>query len=173
MVQLIRLRVGSDARIIIVATHCDERRPELDYPSLQRKFGDMLAGHFAVDSLSHTGLGELKRAIADQAAQLPQMGELISTRWIAARDDILAHEDPQISFDAFTASWEAHGLNAEENSALAALLHDIGYIIYYGQDEGLRDIVVLRPEWLTKAIGYVSEDIPTRNGGGILCSCPA
>ena len=58
-------------------------------------------------------------------------------------------------------------MNAEENSALAALLHDIGYIIYYGQDEGLRDIVVLRPEWLTKAIGYVLEDIPTRNGGGI------
>jgi len=166
--QRIRLRVGSDARIIIVASHCDERHPELDYPSLRRKFADMLVGHFAVDSLSGTGLGELKQAIAEQAAHLPQMGELISSGWIAARDEILLREEPQISFDQFTMSAEAHGLNAKETYALAALLHDTGYIMYYGEDEGLRDIVVLRPEWLTKAIGYVLEDTPTRNAGGLL-----
>jgi hypothetical protein len=34
----IRLRVGRDARAVLVATHCDERRPELDYPYLERVF---------------------------------------------------------------------------------------------------------------------------------------
>ena len=34
----IRLRVGHDARALLVATHCDERRPELDYPHLEQVF---------------------------------------------------------------------------------------------------------------------------------------
>ena len=46
----IRLRVGDHARIIIVATHADERIPELDYPQLVFKFGDILVGHCAVDT---------------------------------------------------------------------------------------------------------------------------
>ena len=47
-------------------------------------------------------------------------------------------------------------------------MHDLGLIIYYADDEGLRDIVVLNPEWLTKAISYVLEDEATRQAGGIL-----
>ena len=47
-------------------------------------------------------------------------------------------------------------------------MHDLGLIIYYSDDEGLRDIVVLNPEWLTKAISYVLEDEATRQAGGIL-----
>jgi hypothetical protein len=47
-------------------------------------------------------------------------------------------------------------------------MHDLGQVIYYAEDEGLRDIVILNPEWLTKAISYVLEDVPTRNSGGFL-----
>lgn len=41
-------------------------------------------------------------------------------------------------------------------------------MIYYAEDEGLKDIVVLNPEWLTKAISYVLEGDLTRQAGGIL-----
>ena len=47
-------------------------------------------------------------------------------------------------------------------------MHDLGLIIYYSDDEGLRNIVVLNPEWLTKAISHVLEDDATRKAGGIL-----
>jgi hypothetical protein len=47
-------------------------------------------------------------------------------------------------------------------------MHDLGYVIYFAEDEGLRDVIVLNPEWLTKAISYVLEDIPTRRADGIL-----
>ena len=47
-------------------------------------------------------------------------------------------------------------------------MHDLGQIIYYGDDEGLQDFVVLNPEWLTTAISYVLRDDPTRKSGGIL-----
>jgi hypothetical protein len=47
-------------------------------------------------------------------------------------------------------------------------MHDLGQIIYYGEDEGLHDFVVLNPEWLTKAISYVLQDEQTRDNGGVL-----
>ena len=42
----IRHGVGADARVIIVATHCEDRIPDLDFRQLDHDFLGMLAGHF-------------------------------------------------------------------------------------------------------------------------------
>ena len=100
----IRLRVGPDAQVLIVATHCaEDRYPDLDYPRLQRQFPGMLAGNFTVDNQSGYGIARLRKAIAEHAARLPQMGQLISSRWTAVRDEItdLAESEPQIPFQDF------------------------------------------------------------------------
>jgi hypothetical protein len=47
-------------------------------------------------------------------------------------------------------------------------MHDLGYIVHYSDDEKLRDDVILKPEWLTKAIGFVLEDRATAESEGIL-----
>ena len=166
----IRLRVGPDARAILAATHCAERRAELDYPHLERAFPGMLVGSVEIDSRTGLGIDRLRLAIGAEAAQLPQMGQLWSPRWLAAREDILARgkTEPQIWYDQFAATCKQHRLSEPETSTLAKLMHDLGLIIYYSDDEGLRDIVVLNPEWLTKAISYVLEDDATRQAGGIL-----
>jgi hypothetical protein len=166
----IRLRVGHDAPTVVVATHCADRLPELDYPQLRQSFPDMLVGSFDVDNESKAGLPPLCAAIAEQAARLPQMGQRISPRWIAARDEILARAgaEPQIRYGQFAEVCERHGVTGPEIITLAELMHDLGHIIYYGEDEGLRDVVVLNPEWLTKAISYVLEDKPTKDAGGVL-----
>ena len=44
--RLIRLRVGNDARTIVVATHCEERLPDLDYRYLEQSFPGLLARQF-------------------------------------------------------------------------------------------------------------------------------
>jgi hypothetical protein len=38
------------------------------------------------------------------------------------------------------------------------LLNDEGQITYLGDDEVLSELVILNPEWLSKAIGHVMED---------------
>ena len=166
----IRLRVGHDARMMVVATHCEERLPELDYVQLEHEFPDMLAGSFEVDNSSGVGIPELREAIARVAAQLPPMGQRINPRWAAARDQILdrAQAEPQIQYEQFADVCKRHEITGSEIVTLAQLMHDLGHIIYYGEDEGLKDIVVLNPEWLTMAISYVLEDSPTKRAGGIL-----
>ena len=171
--QRIKLRVP-DARVMIVATHADRpRHGELDYPDLQSRFGDMLCGNFAVDSKTGTGVGKLVEAIAREAASLPQMGEQIAPDWLAARDAALklAKKEPQIRRDRFESIAHENGIAKDapkEIDVLLDLLHDLGRIVYYGGDDGLRDTVVIKPEWLTRAIGYALEDGPTRKRAGEL-----
>ena len=137
----IRLRVGRDARIIVVATHCAERLAELDYPYLEQVFPGILAGSFEIDNQTGAGIPELRAAIAQQASQLPQMGQLISPRWVAARDEILAraNAEPQILTSSSQKSASRSGVTGQEVITFAQLMHDLGHIIYYGQDEGTKE----------------------------------
>ena len=167
-IKRIILRVGEEARIIIVATHRDIRNPELDFPYLKMKYGAILLDHNEVDSKSNRGIADLKQGLAAHASNLPQMGELLNPNWVATRKEILATPTPQVDFELFRQAGLRNDLMDDEVQTLAGLLHDLGHIIHYGDDEGLKDIVVLQPEWLTKAIGYVLEDNPTREAGGIL-----
>jgi hypothetical protein len=164
----IRLRVGQDARVLIVATHSEERSAELDYPRLERMFPGMLAGQYAVDNRTGAGVDLLRKAIAEEAARLPQMGQLINRRWTKAREVILALTEPRISYSMFESICQHHEINSNEALTFAAMLHDLGEIIYYGDDEGLRNIVILDPAWLTRAVSYILEDGPTHESGGIL-----
>jgi internalin A len=166
----IRLRVGNNASVLIVATHCDERHPELDYSRLERTFPGLLAGQYEIDNRSGAGINRLRLAMAAEAAKLPQMGQLISPRWAAARAQItsLAEANPQIPYSEFTDICRNHGVGDDESLTLAQLMHDLGQIVYYGDDFGLCDFIILNPDWLTRAISYVLEDDSTIQSGGVL-----
>ncbi len=174
---MIRLRVGDDARVIIVSTHCKtgERIARIDQPVFKQQYGDMIVGFHEVDSLVRdeatgemVGIAELKKVIAEHASKLEQMGMGFNRDWKAARDELLARPEPRISFDAFSGVCAARGLSGIDTDTLAHLMHDLGYIVHYSDDEKLRDDVILKPEWLTKAIGFVLEDRATAASEGIL-----
>jgi internalin A len=166
----IQLRVSQGARALVVATHCDERQPELDYPSLKQSVPGLLVGRYEVDNRSGHGISGLQEGIAAEVSQLPKMGQFISPRWIAARDEILAcaQSEPLMPYARFAEISQRHDVHDDEIIIFAELMHDLGQIVYYGDDEGLQDFVVLNPEWLTKAISYVIEDDSTKQSGGIL-----
>jgi internalin A len=175
--RLIQLRVGDAARVIIVSTHCKtgERIARIDKPVLMRDFSAIIAGFHEIDSLvddpatgQKVGIAELQTMIAEVAKDLDHMGMAINRDWLAARDELLAMQEPRISYEYFGNVCARHGLDALAAKALAYLMHDLGYIVYYGDDEHLKDDVVLQPEWLTKAIGFVLEDRATQALDGIL-----
>ncbi|MCB9113213.1 MAG: leucine-rich repeat domain-containing protein [Anaerolineales bacterium] len=174
---MIRLRVGDEARVLIVSTHCKtgERIARIDQPVLQQQYGAMIVGFYEVDSLvldettgEMVGIAELKKVIARESAKLEQMGMMFNNDWKAARDELLARDEPRISYSTFSGICAARGLSNIATDTLAHLMHDLGYIVHYSDDEKLRDDVVLKPEWLTKAIGFVLEDRKTQETDGIL-----
>lgn len=98
------------------------------------------------------------------------MGMKFNHHWREARDELIAlgQKQPLISITRFKQICEFHSLDATATRVLAILMHDLGIIVYYGQDERLKEDVVLQPEWLTKAIGFVLEDPITQEMAGIL-----
>ncbi|MCK6560498.1 hypothetical protein HUU39_13110 [candidate division KSB1 bacterium] len=175
--KLIRLRVGDEARVIIVATHCrtGQRLARIDQPVFLRDFGSMIAGFHEVDSLvddpatgEKVGLRELQGLIQNAAKDLEQMGMEFNRDWRESRDELLALPQPYLSYEEFAAVCRRHHLNEPATRALARLMHDLGYTVHYVEDERLQDFVVLQPEWLTKAIGFVLEDRATQESNGIL-----
>ena len=163
----IRMRVGTDVRVLIVATHCDERPTELDYPALKAEFGDMLAGSFEIDSQSRRGIPQLEEAIARTACELDHTQVAFNKKWLDARDAITHNSSPHITKQVFLREAAKHGLDETAGEALLGILHTLGHVVHWDVD-GLRDWVVLKPEWLTKAIGFVLADRPTRDKRGIL-----
>jgi internalin A len=164
----IHLLVGDQARVLLVATHADRHHADLDLAVLRRAYPMVLAGLVEVDNRSGTNIDHLRQAITEQAARLPQMGEPVSRRWIAARDQLLSRSDPQLDRLSCIAVCAERGLDATEAEALLRLLHVRGQLLWYADDPGLRELVVLQPEWLAKAISYVLEDRATAAAGGVL-----
>jgi len=156
--KLLRLRVGDGVRVIIISTYCQtgQHIARIDQPVLKRDFGEMIVGFHEVDSLvddpatgEKVGIAQLKQMIAEAAQNFEQMGIVLNRAWRESRDALLAIAKPRISYTEFTTVCSAHGLNDIATKTLADLMHDLGYIVYYGDDERLQDDVVLQPEWLS------------------------
>jgi hypothetical protein len=189
----IRLRVGDDAVILVVATHCRTGEPppvvNIDKDELRRKHGGVIADFFETDSFEdkHTqryGIDELRTAITAHAARLRGMGDLLPPTWKTARENILAlakKKTPWIARERFAHICGKAGLADDATDGLLILLHELGQIVYFGrgadevvpagagdEEQRLGDVVILRPEWLAKAVCFVIEDGETRNAAGVL-----
>ncbi|MBN2562087.1 MAG: leucine-rich repeat domain-containing protein [Phycisphaerae bacterium] len=192
----IRLRVGEDATILVVATHCRTGDPppgvNIDKDELLRKHGDVIAGFFETDSYEdeHTqrfGIDDLREAIATHAAKLRGMGDRLPPSWKRAREQVLGlakKNTPWIAREQFTKICRDAGLADDATRGLLFLLHELGLIVYFGAgpsapsaplretqrdgDRRLGDVVILMPEWLAKAVCFVIEDQETRNASGVL-----
>jgi predicted ATPase len=174
---MIRLRVGDEARVLIISTNSKSggHIARIDQPVFRQQYGDMIVGFYEVDSLvpdentgEMVGIAELKNVIASEATKLNHVGMLFNNDWKAARDELVARSEAHISYNTFSEVCSHHKLSEIDTLTLAAIMHDLGYIVHYADDEKLRDDVVLKPEWLTKAIGFVLENRATAEREGIL-----
>src|SRR5262249_38597487 len=46
--------------------------------------------------------------------------------------------------------------------------HRLGHLIHYGQDAILKDMVILKPDWLSTAMSFVLDDEETRKKHGLV-----
>ncbi|WP_072015976.1 COR domain-containing protein [Leptolyngbya sp. KIOST-1] len=167
----------SDAKVLVVATHGGpgQRQPDIDRQELIDLFGsDTVVGFFHVNSKPHpetqvcTGIAELREAIANVAATLPGMGRLVPTKWQQIRELLEASGKTHMPYADVLALCEEHGLEGFAAELFVRVSHTLGYFIHYDYDEILKDIVILQPDWLAKAISYVLDDETTRQRYGLV-----
>jgi len=160
--------LAPDAPVLLLATHTDERPADFNYERFKEAY-PQLVGHNGVSNKDGTGIEKLKEIIAREAVKLPLMEQQWPKTWVAAEAHLRDNPNYHINLAEYTDTCTEQGVAAEiAQTALGGYLHDLGKILYYQDDDTLCDFVVLKPNWLTRAISRVLDDDITRENGGIL-----
>jgi GTPase SAR1 family protein len=168
-IQLVKRREPS-AKIIVVATHGgpQQRQPDIDRQELWDLFGkETVVDFFFVDSKpdehgNRKGIAELTRAIARVAATLPEVGRSVPKSFADVRQALQAKGVPYLPLDEVLAICRGHNMDDEIARLFIIISHRLGHLTHYENDPALRDIVILRPDWLATAMSYVLDDEVTR-----------
>ena len=161
--------------IMLVATHIDERTADLPYDELVNQY-PQIVGEWSVSNKDHDaggGMANLRCDVIQTALGLPLMGEAWPTSWLNAANRIRAHGNNfrKITVDEL---WELMDCDEElpvpegDRQVLANWLHDLGDILYFHDDEELKDTVILDPHWVTRKISDVLVSDLVAPGVGIL-----
>jgi GTPase SAR1 family protein len=165
-----------DAKILVVATHGgpQQRQPDIDRQELRDLFGkDMVIDFFHVESKpdkndKRRGIDELNQAIARVASTLPEMGRSVPKRWQDVRKALEETKVAYLPLEQVLELCRTHKMDDEEARLFVTIEHRLGHLIHYEHDPALRDIVVLKPDWLATAISFVLDDEATRKAHGLV-----
>jgi internalin A len=143
--------------ILIVATHTDERAANLPYSDLVERYPSIV-GQLDVSNKTGTGITTLAEKIAYEASKLPLMGETWPSQWLKAANHIRQLNQKHISARQLWGIMSQYSLSSNAATVLANWLHELGDILYFGEDEELMDTVILKPQWVSNSISKVLEN---------------
>lgn len=175
-IRLVKYR-EPDAKILVVATHGGpgQRQPDLDRQEIWDLFGHNTVLDFLhVDSKpdkkteKRQGIAELEDAIARVAANLPEIGRKVPTRWQQVRENLQKIGAAYLPLEEILKACSDHKMDEKEAQLFLKISHQLGHLIHYEHDPILRDIVVLKPDWLATAISFVLDDKQTRDSHGLV-----
>ena len=173
-----------EAKILVVATHGGpkERQPDIDRQEIWDLFGkETVLDFFFVESKppnydektktwlgERAGIKDLKDAIARVAASLPEAGRSVPKRWEETRTGLKANGAAYLPLEKVLKFCTDHKMAGEEAKDFIRVAHRLGHLIHYAHDPALRDIVVLKPDWLSAAMSYVLDDKQTCDSHGLV-----
>ena len=156
-----------ESPILLVATHIDERDADLPLKDLRNKYPQIVE-QYEISNRTGEGIEALRLAIADSAAELPLMGEAWPSSWLDAAESIRSMEEKYITADKLWSIMNSQQVSGENSSVLAQWLHELGDILFFQDVEELEDIVILKPQWVSKYISKVLESDEVIKRLGIL-----
>jgi len=160
--------LAPDSPVILVATFIDERNPDINFQALKARFPQLYA-NLSISNKTGKGLDELKRTVARAAADLPHMGKPWPKNWIDIEGAIKDCEEHNIDLKEYLSLCRNYNVTDEvAQGTLGDTLHFLGDILYYREDPVLSNMVVLKPNWITKAISLVLTNEIVKEKDGLL-----
>nr|WP_321409581.1 COR domain-containing protein [uncultured Carboxylicivirga sp.] len=161
---VIRL-LSNNSPIIIVLNKIDERITNIDEKSLKAKFKNIVAFH-QVSAKSGRNIGDLISEIQSNIDALPLIGDKLPKVWLDIRTKLEALESNYISIDEYLSICNQNGLSNKRALFLCQYFHDLGVFLHFQDDNLLRNIVFLKPEWATNAVYKIldSKEVIKKDG---------
>ncbi len=165
------------SRVFLVVTQCEERQPLIPMDRLKEKYPELLQDdywYFPVGCATGYGLDDLISRIMTAASNLNTMGLKWPESYSNVEDDILLLKSKDgknrsfINRSELVEIFNNNKIDEKNFEHLADLLSLHGLITQFGSSLNLEDFIVIKPQWLTKAISLVLEDSEViRNHGEV------
>lgn len=157
-----------ESPVIVVMNKSDIRHKNIDKNVYQSKFKNITA-FLSISCLTKDGIPELKNEIKRCIRMLPHIGDKIPFSWNKMRESIAALKSDFISYQSFADLCRANqqNISKKEIHLFSEYLHDIGAIIHFKEDSILRNLVIINPQWATKAVYTLIDTIPIQKKDGV------
>jgi len=151
------------AKVAIVISQCEGRMPLVPLDRIQAQYGDLLAEEwfFPVGCKDGSNIPKLRAFLQHWAADLEFMGSPWPVSYEKAETELKAKAKrgtARITRKQLGAAFHKAGVSKDGYEDAAAAMARLGVITQFPDCPDLLDFVVLRPQWLTKAISKVMED---------------
>lgn len=159
--------LAPDSPVLVIATHCKERGADLPKGDILSRYPGKIQ-FFAVDNRYKQGIDPLGKIIRKTTTSLKYMGIERPRNWVNATQAVRDLDKKCLSRNELFTLFQSSGVDIESHESLAVYLHELGHILYYPEDEDLRDIIIIKPAWVSKHIARILDDPEVTFKGGFL-----
>ena len=161
---------ASQSPVLIVATYTEDWSANLPADDILRKY-PFVRGFLSISNQQQTGFEALAEEIVQAAVGLPLMGSPWPGHWwkvsqalraLAGRNDSLlsklkhkmagSQTIPYIYPNKLKALMAEHGVEGAGAQVLTTYLHQLGDLLYFAENQSLKDVVILDPSWVAHHI---------------------
>jgi Leucine-rich repeat (LRR) protein len=149
--QIINLR-SPTSPILIVENQRGDCPYNLNTKQIRATFNT--AGEdFQTNLKTNTGLDQIKQGIAYYAQKLEHVGTPLPKRWYNIRYILQNNSRNYITLEQYQDICRRNGVtNPDEMLQISRFFHDIGTCLHFQENEILERILILKPNWGTRAI---------------------
>ena len=168
--ELVQRRTQGDATVLVICTR-GRQDASLKLEDLQREFPQLrFRGLHVVDSVKGTGIHELRQKLVEIVRE---DGGPYAQRWHQGWAEVFhalqGHAEQYLSLEEVRGLCARNGVNdAEAQEILIRTGHFIGTWLWREDTPAGKSVVVLKPEWLNRAVARVLDDEPSRKAHGII-----
>jgi len=143
--------LSQNSPILVVQNKIDERISEIDQKNLRDYFPNIV-GFYKVSAKDGSGVKELQDVICKEINKLPHIGEQLPKVWIDIRNNLKQTQQNFIKLDDYLAVCKSYQIDFEQALHLSSYFHDLGTFLHFQDNDILRNLIFLNPEWATKAV---------------------
>ena len=149
---------GKDAPVLIIANKSDEHPLKLNRRHLQEKYPN-IQGFFETSCKTGLGIDELRKAITQQIATIDHVFNPLPQQWFRLKEQIEQDNRDHISYTEYERICNDQEISdRQERRDLIRLLHLLGIVLNFADDNRLQDTSVLNPEWVTGGVYRILND---------------
>jgi len=149
---------GGDSPIILVGNKIDDHPLDLDQTGLRKKY-ENIKDIVPISCKTGAGIEKLLLIIKRELANLEGINEPLPKSWFQVKTHLEKTKKDYILYHEYQSICQNEKIIEElKQSTLIELLHQLGIVLNFRDDFGLKGVPVLNSEWVTNGVYKILND---------------